>query len=369
MLVVALVLTAGCATGFEASRWTPVDARSPIPPWSNATAWDGGLLLAGGSPAVVLTSTDAVEWRSVTPADAVSVAAVAGHGATAYLLGWTARELVVWRSQDGTTWETIPLAVNETSPPDGLWDQRGFRIAAGSRGVLVTADRQGAGPLVWHSGDGSGFEPVPPLPGTEDLVGRTFAVATTHGFLLHLGSVYSSSGDPSSAPVSLFSSSDGRHWEDIGIGLPEGSFIEAVGDNGSTTVVFTDPRPISASHVEREPAAWYRKDGGWREAAVDPGRMPDLAVAPADRRNIAEVRPWRTGFLATGQVIGGAGIVGAGIVWTSADGSSWTRVPVRENGFDKVKSMHSVAVGRETTLLVGYRDEEASLWRSDTPSS
>jgi hypothetical protein len=91
----------------------------------------------------------------------------------------------------------------------------------------------------------------------------------------------------------------------------------------------------------------------WRVGTIDVGRLPDAGVVPRTKLTVRSVLPWRDGFLAVGTASQG----GAGIVWTSPDGSTWTRMPVRANGFDQVGYLFAaVSTGRGAFVLGLDRD-------------
>jgi hypothetical protein len=187
------------------------------------------------------------------------------------------------------------------------------------------------------------------------------AEATPSGFLLGMSD--------SKGPM-LLSSEDAVHWRDITAGLSQIRGIHHVSGNTSTVVVFTyDPGPESPPG---QPVAWYRRDGTWHPATMDPGRLPDAGVVPADERRINKVCDWGAGFIAIGNTFGGEGRETAGLVWYSADGSAWTRMPVRDNGFDAAAQLMDVAVSREKAVLVGYpaaNSDKPLIWKADAPMS
>lgn len=103
---------------------------------------------------------------------------------------------------------------------------------------------------------------------------------------------------------------------------------------------------------------------------MDPGRLPDAGVVPASERRINVVRNWGTGFIAIGNTFGGEGREKAGLVWYSADGAAWTRMPVRDNGFDGTLLLMDVAVSKDKAVLVGYPSDYSQkllLWYAEAP--
>ncbi|MGR6919264.1 hypothetical protein ACU635_33885 [[Actinomadura] parvosata] len=94
------------------------------------------------------------------------------------------------------------------------------------------------------------------------------------------------------------------------------------------------------------------------------------AIDPADELRVNKVGNWGTGFIALGNTLGGDGRETAGLVWYSADGSAWTRMPVRDNGFDTAAQLMDVAVSRGKAVLVGYpvgNSKKPLMWKADVP--
>ncbi|MEU4516282.1 hypothetical protein AB0G05_42900 [Nonomuraea wenchangensis] len=392
-LALILVLTASCTTTpapaltsvpsapstlsgqpkpFEAPRWVKLPPTGVIATGvlQTVAGWDGGLLLVTDTANEfgVFTSKDGHAWRAAAPKGMIGLAAglgrmVAGYGAAGYLLGWTSRGPTVWRTEDGGRWETIPLKLSNLKLESRV-DLK-LTITAGPRGVMVVGSDNYVPPryhgvYVWHSPDGRSFNPMTQVPSRIDKVPPiAVAEATPNGFLMAMSD---SNGQM------LLSSENGVRWQDITAGLAQIRGIAHVSGNVSTVVVFTyDPLPGASPG---EPLAWYRRDGTWHAATMDPGRLPDAGVVPADERRVNKVGNWGTGFIALGNTLGGDGRETAGLVWYSADGSAWTRMPVRDNGFDTAAQLMDIAVSRGKAVLVGYpasNSKKPLIWKADVP--
>ncbi|MFF1608784.1 hypothetical protein ACFVYA_13475 [Amycolatopsis sp. NPDC058278] len=264
----------------------------------------------------------------------------------------------MWRTEDGARWEAIPLELGDLKVK--LWLDLDVTITAGPRGVLVVGNYNN-GVYVWHSADGRSFGAMVRVPKpANELPFRAEASATPNGFLL---------GMNDNSGTMLLSSEDGVHWQNISAGLPKINGIDHVSGNASTLVLFTYyPQP---DQPHGKPRAWHRRDGTWQPATIDPGRLPDAGVVPADELRVNAVHNWGTGYIAVGNTFGGDGRETAGLVWYSADGSAWTRMPVRDNGFDTASELNDVAVSQEKAVLVGYpSDSSAKLltWQAKAPS-
>lgn len=390
----ALVLTASCTAApapptpaQQSIPFTPPEWAKPLPntqltltDWSLTEAgWDNGLLLAAsrdnvgdnGRQFIVYTSKDGRDWRETTPEGATGPGLLpyrmtAGYGAAGYLLGWGAQGLTVWRTENGEQWEAIPLATDDldsTSP-----SELATSITAGPRGVLVVgADYSGRtdGIHVWHSADGRTFDAMTRItaPADAKLSPTGAAEATSSGFVLTLR-IGLTTGDLGQI---LLTSEDGARWQDITAGLSRTLLVSHMSGNASTVVAFAfQPGPETPS----EPLTWYRRDGAWHPAKVDPGRLPDAGVVPASQRIITAVRNWGAGFIAIGYSINADSREDVGLVWYSADGAEWTRMPVRDNGFDTADRLMDVAATKENTVLLGTSpglSVTLLMWRAQAP--
>ncbi|WP_143230633.1 hypothetical protein [Actinosynnema sp. ALI-1.44] len=378
VLVAALLLAGACTTnpvpspsGTSASPGQP--KPGDLPKWIKSShgvpvelgrgqraGWDGGLLVADDG--TVRTSKDGREWRVVSPEGVVAAVAgeghtVAGYGSSGYFLAWSDRGLTVWRTEDGQRWHAVPL------DPGGLKIESRERlkveITAGPRGVLVVGvdnfhPPSYQGVYVWMSTDGQSFGSMTKITKPDEETGLSVdAVATSSGFLMV-------------AAQTVLSSVDGTRWQDVTAGLPDtGGFLHVSG-NASTVVLFAR-KPNSEAQL---PQAWYRRDGVWRQAKLDPGRLPDAGVVPADEVVVTAMRDWGSGFIAVGHTYGGEGREEAGLVWYSADGSGWTRMPVRDNEFHTVLGFDDVTVSRNKAVLLGassHNSDTLVMWHAEAP--
>ncbi|WP_199440177.1 hypothetical protein [Umezawaea beigongshangensis] len=364
VVLAALLLAVSCtpdpgpAEPVERSpRWTALgrvwsSADSGLSSYGAAAGWDGGVaLLTGTDPPTVLVSSDGRAWTVAELeglAGVVSGTGVAGHGSTVHVLGTTADGAAVWHSRDGRDWSATPV-------PDTGGDQH-LGIAAGPRGVVVAGTRPagvlgaGAGLRVWYSPDGVSFDKTVRTPSADVFEGMApQVVATADGFLLL--------PSPASGTPAVHSSTDGLHWQDIGAGLSEDS-SGAAARSGSTTVVFADDLTVR-----------YRRDDDpvWRSGVVDVGHLPDAGVAPREYQQVVSVRPWHDGFLALG-VTHQEPTTAA--TWTSPDGATWTRAPVRDNHFDDVDRFVAAVTTTTATFLLGveggFGSSELHVWTDPT---
>ncbi|MCE6999059.1 hypothetical protein LZG04_30280 [Saccharothrix sp. S26] len=371
-LLPLVLLLAACTTPAA----VPTDAPRPEPPrWSKLTSdlpadfdvidlagWDQGLVVTGNPvDPQVRFSADGQRWTEARLNGITGFAyggATAGHGAAGYVLGTSERAAAVWRSEDGANWQRIEL-------PDAALDQ--YRsIAAGPRGVVVVGLGEGrrreGGVTVysdlqlWFAEDGRSFVPKVRVPADVSTGATPRVTAVADGFLLDVdGSI--------AGRTLLYFSPDGLDWQPIGDGMPA-TIEKVVGRSGPVTAMLAR----TARGDEASSEAWRRdEDGQWREGTLDPGKLPDAGVSPNGHQVFTGIRQWGSGFLGFGYSAGTEGTVG--VVWTSADGLAWDRMPVRDNGFDAVRSIYGFAtVGDQAFLLGGApqsTDPAPVFWRAN----
>ncbi|WP_253888743.1 hypothetical protein [Actinokineospora diospyrosa] len=357
--------------------WTPLENKTPLSfdYGARAVGWDRGFLVAKtipDNPPAVHVSKDGVDWRVSTSPDFTWIASTvgtvaAGYGPAAYVAGWSARGPVVWRTEDGAGWDSVPLARNQFTTRSPF--EADTAIVAGPRGVLLVAwgralEETDPDIYVWYSPDGKSFpaavaRSIPLAVGKPRVV---TAAATPEGFLLAVS-------DPGRA--TLLQSADGKDWQDLSGGFPQGEYVtvETVAGNARTVVVERQIE-LDPDNPSDEPRIWYRRDGSWHAARVDPGQLPDAGVVPVSQRDVWAIRPWGAGFVAVGETLGDV----SGVVWHSADGADFTRLPARANGFDRAMRITDVAVSGTTAIAFGMpvqrldaESADAVLWRTDPP--
>jgi hypothetical protein len=357
---------------FEPPKWVKSSPSGSIAPSTGhqEVGWDDGFILtdAGVGWSEVATSEDGRDWRVAAPQGMTELAVgegrtVAGYGAAGYLLGWASKQLTVWRTEDGERWEPILLDLGGLKIDIPL--DLELTITAGPRGVLVVGNDNYHPPsfqgvYVWYSPDGHSFRPMAQVPGpVSDLPPIVEVASGPTDFLMGL---------TSNNKTVLLSSEDGVHWQNTSAKPPSISFIDHMSTNASTTVMFAS-RPDDPLDL---PRPWYRRGDTWRPARLDPGRLPDAGVVPAEEVRVNAVRNWGTGFIAVGNTFGEEGKEIAGLVWHSADGSTWTRMPVRDNGFDKAAVLMDVAVSRNKATLIGFPSDDSEkllIWHAEAPST
>ncbi len=232
---------------------------------------------------------------------------------------------VVWRSDDGYTWERVPdprhLWGDVDGPADDSGQQRSVSLwtMAESDGTIVilgsdtTPGSTTATPAAWSSSDGVTWTAAV-LP--SDPSGRSVGavVGTDEGFVALAGRGRSTS---LGIPPSIWHSTDGVSWQRADTtGLPNDAVVTSL----ATVDMGLRQRIVAVGSVgalEEAPAAWFSDDGGitWPTASVP--------APPADHPlgAIADVG------------VGSDGLIGLGLRRTTTASSEWTDgVPTAVNG-------------------------------------
>jgi DNA-binding SARP family transcriptional activator len=232
-------------------------------------------------------------------------------------------DVAVWRGTPDDGWTAVPSALFVASgnqrATDGVALEDGTIVLVGSD--QSQGDFDGA---VWKlSSDPSTWSRA--RPGSEGLREErdqfTRDVTAVGPDLVAVGSTQAADG----VDVAVWRSQRGRKWVFIKGAAP------AEGDQEMATVVRSADRVVAAGFSEvdgdRDAAIWTSRDGvSWRRAGSD----ADLGGLGDQQINSLAVVGSR--FIAVGQETIGDDT--NAVVWTSADGRDWTRVPDPTGGFD-----------------------------------
>jgi hypothetical protein len=294
-------------------------------------AVQGGYLALGHdqppSHAAAWISSDAATWKRVAslpaPDGSDIAAAVAGSGG-AVAVGTSGGAAAVWRTQDGATWSVQSL------PPLGSGaSEQLTAIAASGSGYVAGGYTQDSTAVkratFWHSSDGSTWvrSTLPEPAAATEVTG----MAATGNFLVAVGI----SGDERRGSSLAWRSVDGgSSWQAVSspsfasgrmlavaaspvggasgglAGGSSGGGFSAVGENVDQTAA----------------AAWTSSDGSSWAAVPDQSALDNdglemvMTAIAADGSN---------GFVADGWKSDAGN--GSAVVWRSADGSAWTRLP------------------------------------------
>ncbi|MCX7620985.1 MAG: hypothetical protein N2037_09110 [Acidimicrobiales bacterium] len=220
------------------------------------------------------------------------------------------------RSADGRHWDRLDLQLAEDSLREPLFlparvVRPGSVFVAGGVEVDVAS---GVRPAIRTSTDGVAWEPatVPDPPG----VGMVTGLCSTGDRVVAVGTTRAERGE-GPARAFIWSSVDGRSWEDLRLG----SVVEsvrgcAIGSDGALVVVGW----IQAADGRALPALWRRSagDAAWVEQVLPlTGPITEMGEAQA-----FAVHHDGSGWLAVGS---GRDHIGTWypVVWASRDGANW----------------------------------------------
>ncbi|GAA3563650.1 hypothetical protein GCM10022222_54290 [Amycolatopsis ultiminotia] len=388
--LVPAVLLLTLATACGADRPSPPPA-APAPHWTaiqpagilsgrltepeGGAGWNNGFVLAGRHtvPAApndrgqvndlvsdVYFSRDGAQWTEAKPPGLHQLGhsiPVAGYRNAAYVLGSTAFNAAIWRTEDGKSWRRTLLARSRMG--EAL-----TAVAAGPHGVVVVGfdrpipvldndsidNRRFNALRVWHSADGKTFTGPETVEASGLYNGYLPKVtATDDGFTLFgIGK--------DSFDQRTFSSADGTGWTEDDAGSMTGR-PQALARQNDLTAVFTETGGEGSG-----PTAWHKSgDDDWTASHdVSPGTLPDSNVDRPAKQHVLNLTAWRGWFIATGDSAGAAG------VWLSRDAVRWDRVPVKANGLDTAANM--VTLANDTTVLLVAAPRSGSgavkLWKN-----
>ena len=271
--------------------------------------------------------------------------------------GYRDQDAAVWTSADGLAWARVPHdeAVFGGSCPQNTYglncSQAMYGVVAGGPGLVAVgyeADSPGmeANAAVWTSVDGLNWRRVPrdeAVFGGPDNQGMENVTAGGPG-LVAVGE------DESDRGAAVWTSTDGVAWTQV-------PYDEAVfGSSRMESVAAAGPGLVAvgsdSSGGDPDGAVWTSADGlSWIRVPPDeavfggPGWEEMYGVAAAG-----------LGVIAVGHE--GSGDDWNAVVWTSADGLTWTRA--RSDGGDfggwYDQGMYGVAAGGPGVVAVGYAD-------------
>lgn len=309
-----------------------------------------GLQLPPSSP-IAYRSADGRTWSPEPgfPADEDAAAlAVAADADREVVVGRRSTAGAAWVKARGAAWRAVQGGPSLEPPPGGTAELRavatwrGRFIAAGSR----DADADTRSAAAWTSPDGLAWDPAAPGPPFEDAA--AYGVAASDDRVVIVGE--RTATEPAQAVAWV--SDDGTTWTRLE--------SPAFADGTMRAVTWTGTAFVAVGYgvADDRAMAWVSPDGStWTTQPTSPAlenhgkAIRLLAVATGNGTLLGA--GWKSD----------AGN-GSGVVWTSADGTSWDRLP------DQV-SMSGASLSGATlsgTLPVvvgtsGYPDnDQASAW-------
>ena len=334
------------------SAWTPVEVptsgtRTPgALGVSDVIRTPSGYLAVGYEDfdAATWTSTDCLTWERVPPTDALqdaSLYAVARAGdlyvgiGRGKLSATDAPSPALWTSSDGRRWERVtPRVVSADGVGDELYAND---IAAlGDLFVAVGGTKWGGGawgrPAIWTSTDGRTWRAVsrfdPPL---TDLVGDGWgwAMFTPIGAITQVGPALMVAGAMGRGEA-VWRSANGSSWTQVlGGDQAAGGVLRDIADAGDGTVVaIGNVRNTRSAASVWSPVLWWSRDGSAWSSVADMTAFADSYSGPDAHVRLTDVVRADGSFVIVGSEPRSA-TAGTqewrGVVWTSADGRTWSR--------------------------------------------
>lgn len=308
--------------------------RSPeIPPIEGASplTWEAG-------------SVSSSRQRSSMNDVAAIRAPFTDDGSNFIAVGWEAdaesdlQLAAMWSSEDGSTWNEVPL---DPAVFDGAWLEL---VSPTPTGVVIAGTHDGR-PAVWISPDrGANWERTI-LAGS---LGEVTDIAYFNGRLRAFGQI--------DWRPTVWRSVDGVAWRlDELVGAPDGRVTAAAVAGGDEHIAFVKPL---GDHDESTPVV-LRFQGDQLWSAVGP--------MPADADWVHDALWLQGRYVASGaERTGGADP--SPMIWTSEDGSDWTRAEEVE-GFGPVYDLATVD-GSILALGAGvaWISDDFRRWRTDQVS-
>ena len=344
----AMLALAGCGRGTAATRPTVRAAAFGAYPGrhvselaiSGLAAANGELVAVGGTaghPAVWHRTPDG-SWSLADPVPArpglVALANVT-HGPD----GWLAvgsRIPVILTSADSMSWRSAGMVTRD------LGGVSSAISAAGPEGYVIVGKLVAHGGAcaadIWWSPDLAAWvhaHDVNDTTGSSDVLA---VAAGPHGFV--------SVGLHDDRPA-VWATANGRAWTTVVLPVPPsapGAALQQVAVNGSRVVALGEETTANGTVAVR-PFAEFSADGGasWRLVPLS---------SPGPGTTVTALTAVSRGFVAVGRYTGpGRRAV---VVWASADGASWVRVPAGGLTGARIAGSHGVtALAASGSTVVG----------------
>jgi hypothetical protein len=344
----AMLALAGCGQGTAASRRTVTAAVFGAYPGrhvpglaiSGLAAAHGELVAVGGTaghPAVWHRMPDGT-WSLASPVAAraglVALASVT-HGPA----GWLAvgsRTPAIVTSADSVSWRSDGMVTRD------LGGVSSAILAAGPEGYVIVGKLVARGGAcaadIWWSPDLAAWvhaHDVNDTTGSSDVLA---VAAGPHGFV--------SAGLHDDRPA-VWTTANGRAWTTVVLPVPPsapGAALQQVAVNGSRVVALGE-ETTAGGRVAVRPFAEFSADDGasWHLVPLS---------SPGPGTTVTALTAVSRGFVAVGRYTGpGRPTV---VVWASADGASWARVPVGGLAGARVVGSHGItALAASGSTVVG----------------
>lgn len=292
----------------------------------------------------IWTSSDGYEWSRVSDpevfeTDSVKTADIAAgeSGVVAVV------EHQAWFSPDGVSWSRVPEG-SFTENADWLTGV----IAGGPGFVAFGEDESTSHAAIWTSPDGLAWTRVPDDPAVFNANMEAMTVGGPG--LVAVGY------DETTSNPAIWTSPDGYTWTlvphdpaSFGEGNPDEMFSGmrindvAAGETGLVAVGY-DMTELTPEELKVMAAVWTSPDGvTWTRVPHNPALFEGPPYWP--EAEVTGVAAIGDGFIAIGRIGGGAQ------VWTSPDGTSWTRYTDLPDVTDTDGMRQVIAAGNRVIIL------------------
>ena len=326
-----------------------------------------GLLAVVGvddGPNELFASTDGYSWTRVPPDEHPAIGADgAGWALVGSDRGFLLSNGDVWSSADGFDWQIL---ARRTDNPD-LRHGEMLRIAAGGPGYVAV----GNGNSAWYSTDGSNWSLAQvPSPPTEFFESRGYAapevdmrgLAVAGDKLVAWGTASRHTEVSGMSAAVMWASDDGRTWSSV-LDPSDGQDVSGLaGGSRGFAAVDIDRGLVLVGRVSADGHTWQQAD------VLGPARSTD-ADGKTLELNVSSIAASDAGFVAAGGV-GEPPVCtcepGDVLIWTSADGRSWSRLPDAEQFASA--GAYDVVSWRDRFVVGGAQDGQPAIWVSGPPA-
>jgi len=287
---------------------------------------------SGASHSSIWRSSDGRDWQPMAggtlPGANVFVSTTRQQGPIAIAVGEVNSgydgDGAIWVSADGTRWEAANApslgGPGEQYVSSVAWMGQLF-VAVGYETVNSTSH-----PLAWTSADGRSWARTSmPTPISPDTSARALAVTATPNGLLASGSAGPLMG--------LWKSSDGTRWD---VADPPEELRHRVGHVDTTALAVAGDRVLLAETHQGGPGLWLDDPSGWAHVLSGPYTVPDPTHPWGG--SVQSIAKGDDGYVAVGGAAEHRSLDGyraRGKVWTSPDGSAWTRLADKDVPFNR----------------------------------